>query len=300
MYIGQLDCYERGSEIANMLLNIKTNDTAIYRITDKIGELSLKITEEEEFRDPIQLSEGEHLYVQSDGSMLLTREESWKEAKLGRIFKSGEIYKENETRNWIKSSEYIGILGSHVKFEEKMSKIIDEPYKKCQERIVFINDGAKWQWKWIEAEYPQAIQILDYFHAMENIGKYIKVSVLKSKRTNIMDRIGKALKENGIHDVINQLDQIPRNTKIKREAYETLMVYISNNKKRMDYPKYIKSGLLIGSGAIESAHRTVLQKRMKQSGQRWSKKGLEKMISLRVLNMSGYWNKIRDLITKAA
>ncbi len=68
----------------------------------------------------------------------------------------------------------------------------------------------------------------------------------------------------------------------------------------MDYPKYIKSGLLIGSGAIESAHRTVLQKRMKQSGQRWSKKGLEKMISLRVLNVSGYWNKIRDLITKAA
>jgi hypothetical protein len=78
------------------------------------------------------------------------------------------------------------------------------------------------------------------------------------------------------------------------------MVYISNTKKRMDYPKYIKSGLLIGSGAIESAHRTVLQKRMKQSGQRWSKKGLEKMISLRVLNVSGYWNKIRDLITKAA
>ncbi|MBK9567350.1 MAG: hypothetical protein IPO37_19935 [Saprospiraceae bacterium] len=72
MYIGQLDCYERGSEIANMLLNIKTNDTAIYRITDKIGELSLKITEEEEFRDPIQIIEGEHLYVQSDGSMLLT------------------------------------------------------------------------------------------------------------------------------------------------------------------------------------------------------------------------------------
>lgn len=163
MYIGQLDCYERGSEIANMLLNIKTNDTAIYRITDKIGELSLKITEEEEFRDPIQLSEGEHLYVQSDGSMLLTREESWKEAKLGRIFKSGEIYKENETRNWIKSSEYIGILGSHVKFEEMMSKIIDEPYKKCQERIVFINDGAKWQWKWIEAEYPKPFKSLIIF-----------------------------------------------------------------------------------------------------------------------------------------
>ncbi|MBK7633720.1 MAG: hypothetical protein IPJ13_05035 [Saprospiraceae bacterium] len=105
VYIGQLDCYERGSEIANMLLNIKTNDTAIYRITDKIGELSLKITEEEEFRDPIQLSEGEHLYVQSDG-ICCYLERRKLEAKLGRIFKSGEIYKENETRNWIKSRVY--------------------------------------------------------------------------------------------------------------------------------------------------------------------------------------------------
>ncbi|MBK9567351.1 MAG: hypothetical protein IPO37_19940 [Saprospiraceae bacterium] len=44
-----------------------------------------------------------------------------------------------------------------------MSKIIDEPYKKCQERIVFINDGAKWQWKWIEAEYPKPFKSLIIF-----------------------------------------------------------------------------------------------------------------------------------------
>ncbi|MBK8628439.1 MAG: hypothetical protein IPN86_23665 [Saprospiraceae bacterium] len=64
MYIGQMDCYERGSEIAQMLLNIKTNDTAIYRITDKIGEQSLAISESENFRDPVQLEEGEILYIE--------------------------------------------------------------------------------------------------------------------------------------------------------------------------------------------------------------------------------------------
>ncbi|MBK7637895.1 MAG: hypothetical protein IPJ13_29160 [Saprospiraceae bacterium] len=65
--------------------------------------MSLKITEEEEFRDPIQLSEGEHLYVQSDGSMLLTGEESWKEAKLGRIFKSGKFTKKTRQGDKIRS-----------------------------------------------------------------------------------------------------------------------------------------------------------------------------------------------------
>ena len=68
----------------------------------------------------------------------------------------------------------------------------------------------------------------------------------------------------------------------------------------MNYPEYLKKNLLIGSGAIESAHRTVLQKRMKQSGQRWSKKGLNNMIKLRTASMSGYWHEIQALIRKVA
>ena len=68
----------------------------------------------------------------------------------------------------------------------------------------------------------------------------------------------------------------------------------------MNYPDYIEKNLLIGSGAIESAHRTVLQKRLKQSGQRWSEKGLTNMIKLRSASMSGYWNEVQSLIRKAA
>jgi len=295
-----MDCYERGSEIAKMLLNINTNDTAIYRITDTIGEQSLAISENENFREPVQLGDGEILYLEGDGSMLQTREDGWKEVKLGRIFKSSAISHDSENRNCIKSSEYVATLGNHKEFEIKMSAIIDDAYEKWKERLVFINDGARWQWNWIDATYPKATQILDFYHAMENIGKYVSFSVAKSKRTEYMEKIGKALKENGIEEVLKMLEKIPRKSKIKEEKYQTLLTYITHNKGRMDYPKYIQLGLLIGSGAIESAHRTVLQKRMKQSGQRWSIKGLKNMISLRVLKMSGYWDKITDLVKNAA
>ncbi|MGB4961053.1 MAG: UPF0236 family protein [Saprospiraceae bacterium] len=300
VYIGQLDCYERGSEIAELLLNITTNDTAIYRIKDKIGEQCNSLTEEENFREPITLSEDEYLYVQSDGSMLMTREESWKEVKLCRVFKSTAIYNESQDRNWIKSSDYVGHLGWHHEFEDKMSKVLDDSYRQWSNQLVFINDGAKWQWNWIDAEYPEATQILDYYHAMENIGKYVSVVVKKDAISEVMEKFEKILKTEGIKGVIPLLKSLPRSTQEKEEKYQKLMTYISNNVSRMEYPNYIKKGLLIGSGAIESAHRTVLQKRMKQSGQRWSKRGLRNIINLRVVKMSGYWDKIRDLIKNAA
>ena len=65
------------------------------------------------------------------------------------------------------------------------------------------------------------------------------------------------------------------------------------NADRMDYKAYMKMGCgIIGSGAIESAHRKVIQKRMKQSGQRWSKEGAQNMLNLRVINCNHQWGKV--------
>lgn len=68
----------------------------------------------------------------------------------------------------------------------------------------------------------------------------------------------------------------------------------------MQYHLFKEKGLLIGSGAIESAHKDVLQKRLKLSGQRWTKQGLQQMVQLRVTYKSGNWNKIKQLCKKAA
>ena len=64
----------------------------------------------------------------------------------------------------------------------------------------------------------------------------------------------------------------------------------------MLYKTYLDKGYKIGSGAIESAHRTVIQKRLKQSGQRWTLKGAQNIIDLRLMNMNQQWNNVIDLI----
>ena len=118
----------------------------------------------------------------------------------------------------------------------------------------------------------------------------------KLEREKYLKKLGKILKSKGIETTKWYLEKIPRNTKIKEKEYDKLFTYLANNEHMLDYPNYLKNNYLIGSGAIESAHRTVLQRRMKQSGQRWSERGLKNMINLRVLYMSGYKNQIRDLI----
>ena len=66
----------------------------------------------------------------------------------------------------------------------------------------------------------------------------------------------------------------------------------------MQYHIFKEKGLIIGSGAIESAHKDVLQKRLKLSGQRWTKKGLQQIAQLRAAYKSGKWDYVKDLCTK--
>jgi hypothetical protein len=287
--------------MVKMLLGVDISDTTIYRLTDQLGEQVTPIIDAQETRAEIEVKEDEILYVQYDGSMLLTREEGWKEVKLGRVFKSSSILPQSTNRQWIRESQYVGHLGDHSIFEDLMSQLIDEPYRKNNERIVFVGDGARWQWSWVEAEYPNAIQILDFYHAMEHLGKYISTVITKKdKASKVIKKVAGILKTKGVHTVMRYIENIPKSSKKQTEEYNNLCTYITNNKSKMDYPSYLKQSLLIGSGPIESAHRTVLQKRMKQSGQRWSNKGLSNMIKLRCASMSGYWPLVTDIIRKAA
>lgn len=297
VYIGQLDTYEQGADIAFRLLGIETNDTAIYRLTDGLGEESASWLEEDDLRSTLE--DEAVVYVQVDGSMVLTREDSWKEVKLGRIFGGSALHEESNNRNWLKDSDYIAHLGGHHEFELKMSEVVDH-YSNKDDGLVFINDGAKWQWNWIAAEYPQSTQILDFYHAMEHIGKYLSLVMKRDELKVQMEYTGKMLKEQGVDFVLNMILKKDCRTRTQKEERSKLKRYIINNRNRMNYPSYLKRGLLIGSGAIESAHRTVIQRRMKLSGQRWSKQGAQRMLNLRTLNMSGYWDRLIVYLKTAA
>lgn len=111
-----------------------------------------------------------------------------------------------------------------------------------------------------------------------------------------IDKQSQIMLAKGISPVIKTLEKLPS----KLEKLRQLIGYYKNHEKRMQYHLFKEKGLLIGSGAIESAHKDVLQKRLKLSGQRWTKQGLQQMTQLRVAYKSGKWNQIKQLCKKVA
>ncbi len=289
VYVGQMDCYENCNEVLEKLSGIKVGATQIYRVTDLYGKGTEDSVDAERTLTPLE--QNEVLYVETDGSMVLTRQEGWKEVKVGRFFKSSDCIHAEAKPGWISNSQYVAQLGNSKDFTKIMDDLI-ESYGNLSKRLIFISDGAIWKKNWIADAFPDALSILDYYHACEHLHQFsngfFKSKEAEQKWTTEQKEL---LLRSEVTAVLKNIKAIAKNN----EADE-LIAYYEGNKDRMDYQKYKTMGCgIIGSGAIESAHRTVIQKRMKLSGQRWSKQGAQNMLNLRVINKNQQWAKIIEI-----
>jgi hypothetical protein len=294
VYAGQLQCYEHCREVLDKFLSVPVSATQVFRLTDLYGQ-QLGDTVDFTTRTQSPLQQQDMLYVEADASMLLTREQGWKEVKVGRVFKSSDCLHPEGKQGVITHSQYLTQLGSHKSFSEKMEALVEE-YTTNQEQMVFISDGAPWLKNWIEDAFPQATSILDFYHLLEHLYDFSEVFFTDAQQgKQWVEQQKTLLLESHSEQVIDQVNGLAA-SKRKQPLKAKLLGYLEANRSRMDYKHYQSIGCgIIGSGAIESAHRTVVQKRMKLSGQRWSKKGAQHMLNLRVLYMNHQWDKVIQL-----
>ena len=292
-YAGHLDSYVKSNEILERFLSVAVNPAQVYRVTDYVaGVLKEEETHCERLLPPV--AKDDVLYVEIDGSMLCTREsDPWKEVKLGRIFKGADCLNPNTTSSYLHCSQYVAHLGKSNDFGEKLQLEIDA-YGNLRNRLVFLSDGAAWIREWIADHYPLSYTILDFYHAMEHLYQFADLAFAQTphEKQAWSDQQKELLLESDVETVLQNIAA----TDAKESDKKKLITYYQNNKKRMKYKEYQHIGCgIIGSGAIESAHRTVIQKRMKLAGQRWSLKGAENMLQLRVVAMNRQWHKVIDV-----
>jgi hypothetical protein len=300
--LGQAYVFEESEDILAQLLGITLSAKQIQRVSEHYGQ-ALEDQQQQYQQDQKEAppvlklkSEQEPVYVMMDGSMVFTREEGWKEMKVGRLFNQSACAAIQEHRNQIMQSLYVCHLGDHQAFTDKW-----ESYTEAYRNKICIADGAKWIWNWVEDCYPQAVQILDYFHAVEKMGSYATLQYPDSaERNKWMEQQQQRLKNNEADKIIAELTTTGSSHKEVEKARTELIGYYVNNLGRMQYKTYLDKGYLIGSGAIEAAHRNVIQQRLKLSGQRWSVKGAQQIANLRASKKSNQWNAVINLINAAA
>ncbi len=296
--LGQLMVYEEASKVIKKLLHVDISSPQIQRVCRFYGGLLDPLIERniEEYIPTLSgVSGDDRVYVMVDGSFLPARNKEWKEIKLGRIFNEQKIIPIHSKRKEVIESIYVSHMGSVDEFFPKLERHL-VPYK----NKVIIADGATWIWNWAEDNYPGALQILDFYHAKEKLvlfaNHYFKDD---EKRKNWIAQRSQDLKENRVEAVIEQVKSMRCKGEKAKEFKDKLIKYYIEHADRMMYKTYTDQGLLIGSGPVEAAHRSVLQQRMKLSGQKWSKEGANAIANLRCYYKSGAWEIIEKVIRAA-
>lgn len=292
--------FDDASEMLERILPINLSNKQIQRVSEWYGDQLNPIIEGNQEAYIPQLPSitkpDEPTYVMTDGSMIYTRENQWMEMKLGRIFHGSSNITTSPKRKEITESIYVSHLGSIHDFFPKFERHLAKYRNK-----VFIGDGAKWIWNWVESNYPGSVQILDYYHANDKLEKFAKhhFHCLKQKIQWMKDQQDLLLNDQ-VNEVIEKVNTLrPRNSEAKL-AKAGILNYFTEHEDRMMYKTYRSKGLLIGSGPIEAAHRKVIQQRLKLSGQKWSINGAQAIANLRCYKASGAWPIIENLIRLAA
>ena len=290
--ITELGCDEVFGDVPariSFLLGIEVNQSQVYRTCQNVAG----VLEEQDINTPcgellkVMDSEDEQVYAMVDGSMLFT-DYGWQETKVGRIFQA-EQSADNEGHKWdMGVSHYTARRGHYSGFTADFEQALP-PQSACQK--IFVTDGAAWIGQWIAQQYKGAVHILDFFHVCE------KLALLAPKGdVKWLARQKESLLKDGVEAVIAEVTKL----RPMHENVDQVLVYLENHKHQMNYRYYRQQGWMIGSGAIESAHRTLLQVRMKRSGQRWADHGCDNMIKLRITIKNGKRELIQNLLKRAA
>jgi hypothetical protein len=149
--------------------------------------------------------------------------------------------------------------------------------------VAVLGDGAHWIWEMAAEHFgAERTEIVDYWHATEHV--WTVGRALLGEDPDMVGVWAEAwcvdLLEHGVEPLLAELRSVEPPSPEAAEVLRVERGYFTTNAARMAYPAFQTRGLPIGSGAVESAAKHVVQVRMKRSGMRWSDAGGEALLAL--------------------
>lgn len=229
------------------------------------------------------------LYIGADGIHTPMQQGITCEAKVGVLFWQADHWQLCQTRRVVRTREYVATLESVEAFREQLHRRYAQLVHQRPHQVVFLGDGAAWIWLMATLLFPGCIQILDFFHLSEYLWEVARAAFphQETEQHQWVEIQQQWLKQSQSAQVVAAAQRLPPGTPQLQETVDRLLSYLFNNHTRIDYQRYLQSGLMIGSGVVESSNRRIVTQRLKQSGMFWSKQGAQAVMSLRACYLSG-------------
>ena len=299
--------YQRAEEAIMEAMHVYVNDDTIRQITNFVGSMVFK-NDCKNAEDAYALLNSGKLkftnekrgviYIETDGAALNTRFKdeggsTWRENKLGEVFTTKDIHfwtdAKGKRQHQLLRREYVSFIGSASEFKKHLlACAIRNGYGQFKETVI-LSDGATWIRNMVEEIFPDAQQILDFFHLCENVNTFAKClfNMEDSKYRPWAKDICDSLKASKHQQVLQEISAFKEHKPAGCPV--NLYGYISNNINNIDYAAYESKGYFIGSGAIESGNKIILQDRLKRAGMRWNTATAQAMLSLKTKAESDIW-----------
>jgi hypothetical protein len=318
--VGQEAPFDHGREQMKVLAGLEVTTKSVERTAEAIGA-DIAQREQAEIQKALQLElpavTGEPipvLYVQMDGTGVpVVKKETvgrqgktegqpahTREVKLGCVFTQTTWDKDGYPIRDPDSTTYTGAIESAEEFGRRIyAEAYGRGWSRALKKVV-IGDGAEWIWNLVALHFPDAIQIVDLYHARQHLWEVArKLYPNEEGKQNAWMKIHqKRLLDRGkIEKLVGALRSIGSDNSEVTEKIGTEADYFERNAERMRYPKFRGQHLFVGSGVIEAGCKTVVAFRLKRSGMFWTVRGANAILALRCCHLNGefedYWEERR-------
>ena len=160
-------------------------------------------------------------------------------------------------------------------------------------QIAAVGDGAPWIWNLVAGRWPQAVQVLDFYHASQHLwelGRAVQPQVEKKVAPWVEQRLHR-LRHGAEQAVLAGVARLQAGRGAAGKIVRREQNYFAGHAGRMAYATLEQRGWPIGSGAVESACRQK-QCRYKRPGQFWTTSGLRHLCALEEARANGHWDQL--------
>jgi len=208
-----------------------------------------------------------------------------REAKLGCVFTQTGLDKAGRPQRDPDATTYVGAIESSTLFGWRMyAEAVRRGLSQARE-VIALTDGARYNHTIVQSHFPEAVHIVDLFHAYEHLNAIAPILWGHEAKA---PKAWRDLLEDG--DVPRLLIKVGKRLPASTESRKTVgkeLGYFEGNATQMRYADFRAKHLFVGSGVIEAGCRTVVGERLKQSGMRWSVRGANAILALRCCIFSG-------------
>jgi len=321
--VGQEAPFDQGRKQMKVLAGLEVTAKSVERMAEGIGA-DIVQREQKEMQKALQLdlpvAGGEPLpilYVQMDGTGVpVVKKETvgrqgktpgqpahTREVKLGCVFTQTTWDQQGYPLRAPHSTTYTGAIETAEEFGRRLYReACKRGWSRAQKQVV-IGDGAEWIWNLVAEHFPEAMQIVDLYHARQHLWELARrlypnddgkqKSWIKVHQKRLLDR-------GRIETLVGALRALPSHHPEVADKLRTEADYFARNAERMRYPKFRRQHLFVGSGVIEAGCKTVVASRLKRSGMFWTVQGANAILALRGACLNGrfedYWEDRRTAI----